>query len=116
MANPATTSQAVLRTDATIGASTSPATTRRPAEAVADAKANSAPENHPAHVAQTGLHRVAPVAAATVEASATTGSPAAAKPDGEKPALPTKEGPIVDIVGRPLKSRLLQRKPRGRER
>jgi hypothetical protein len=114
MAHPATALQAVPRTDASMGSTTSAATTRHPAEALADAKATSAPENRPAGFAQTALDRVAPVVAATVEVTTTTGSSAAAKPDGEKPALPKEEGPIIPIAGHPY--RVLQRKPPGRER
>jgi hypothetical protein len=39
-----------------------------------------------------------------------------AKPDSEKAAPPTIEGPIVDIGDRRPNSRLLQRRPRGWER
>jgi hypothetical protein len=116
MAHPATASQAVPRTDATIGSTTSAATTRHPAETLADAKAIPTPENRPAGFAQTPLDRVAPAVAATVEATTTTGSSAAAKPDGEKTAVLTKEGPIIYISGDPRNYRLLQRKPPGRER
>jgi hypothetical protein len=108
MAHPATASQAVPRTDATIGSTTSAATTRHPAETLADAKAIPTPENRPAGFAQTALDRVAPAVA--------TGSSAAAKPDGEKTAVLTKEGPIIYISGDPRNYRLLQRKPPGRER
>ena len=114
VAHPATASQAVPRTDATMVSTTSAETTRHPAETLADAKGTFTQENRPAHVAQTGLDRVTPVAAATDEASATAGSPAAAKADGQKPALPIKEGPIIPIGGRPY--RVLQRNPPGRER
>jgi len=112
--DPATTSQAVPRTDAAMGSTASAATSRRPGETLARTKPTSAAESRPAHVAQTGLDRVAPVMAVTVEASTPTVSPASAKPDGQKPALPIKEGPIIPIGGRPY--RLLQRNPSGRVR
>jgi hypothetical protein len=97
-----------------MGSTTSAATTRRPAETLADAKAIPAPENRPAGSVQTALDRVAPVVAATVEATTTTGSSTAAESDGKKPALPKEEGPIIPIAGRPYQ--VLQRKPPGRER
>ena len=112
--DPATTSQAVPRTDAAMGSTASAATSRRPGETLARTKPTSAAESRPAHVAQTGLDRVAPVVAVTVEASTPTVSPASAKPDGQKPALPIMEGPIIPIGGRPY--RLLQRNPPGRVR
>jgi len=40
----------------------------------------------------------------------------AARPDGDKPNQPAKEGLIIDIGGRALNDRVLQRKPPGWER
>jgi hypothetical protein len=112
VAHPATASQASRQTDTSMASTTSAATTRHPTETLADAKATFSTENRPAHVAQTGLDRVAPVEAATDEASGTAGSPAAA--NGQNPALPIEEGPIIPIGGRPYW--VLQRNPPGRER
>jgi len=116
VAHPVVAAHAAPRTDTTMGLTTSAATTRHPAENLADAKATSAPENRPAHVAQTGLDRVAPVAPTTVGATATTGSSAAAKPDSEKRVPPIKEGPIIRIGFRSPNYRRLQRQRPGPER
>ena len=95
---PATALHAFPRPDAAIGSTTSAATARDPAETLAGAQP--APESRPAHVAQTGLDGVAPVEAATVEATTATGSSAAAKSDSENAAPTTIEGPIVDVGDR----------------
>jgi hypothetical protein len=56
-------------------------------------------------------HHAEAVARPAPQAAASAEPPPSAKPDGDKLAPPTKEGPIIPIGGRALSNKVLRRKP-----